>query len=475
MRGFGGNTQFRTQAPAGIAAGASVAVDAGGKIGPSTVLLGFYSLTFVVPIAELLIVYLHAHIPVVWIADAILTLVLLTTGRIGAFWRANVARPWMAVIVLFIAAALLGIYPGRSVPYILTYASRFHIFPFYACAIALNTRQVRHALSWIGCGSFLLVALCLQFGEMKEGRLVIPDTDFSNPNDLGLAILLAMGALVAFKSTISRTLAVLALPVFVMEILRTGSRACLITLVALLLMLFLLVSKRVKMLLMILIPVGGAVIATAVPSTTLKRMTLIVSDTAGPRSVNSEELSQAIDSQAARTELQKRAFELALRHPILGVGAMNLEDAIDDMIRGLTGRKSGWQGAHNTYLEVAGENGFPAAILYIAVIIMTIKMNYRSYRICRNVPQLLPASAQSLALLMMILAFGVCTAFSNNAYAPPVCAVIGLSAANFFAVQREARAFVREAEAPQPAVPRRVAPKPVRYPAPAFARPQWRA
>jgi hypothetical protein len=472
MRGFGGNTQFRTPA---LEAGAAVPAESSQDLGPSVMLLGFYSLSLMVPIAELIVIYLHVWVPVVWIADAILTVLLLTTGRMGAFLRANVARPWMIMLVLFSAAAVLGLYPGRSVPFIFSYGLRFHIYPIYACALALNTRQVRHAIAWIGSGSFIILALCIVFGEVRDGRLIVPDTDFSNPNDLGLGILLAMGALVVFRSKIARTFAFVCVPLFVMEILRTGSRACLVTLIALLLMLFMLVSSRTKILLGILVPIAAVVIAATMSSFTLSRLTLIVADTSSARTVDDQELSNAIGSQAARTELQKRALELTFSHPLLGVGATNLEDGIDEMIRGITGKKSGWQGAHNTYLEVAGENGFPAAILYIVAIVMTIRLNYRSYRICRNVPQLLPASTQCLALLVMAMAFAVCTSFSNNAYSPPLCAIVGLSAANFFAVTREAKAYARAEEAVQPFAQPRPKPKPVRYPAPVFARPQWPA
>jgi O-antigen ligase len=474
MRGFGGNTQFRPNPlPLATAAGP----EPGGGITPTVALFGFFSLTLIVPIAELLIIYLHAHIPVVVIADAILTILLLTTGRVTAFMRVDGAKLWMALLVLFGAAALFGIYPGRSAPFILTYAYRFHLFPFYACALAVSTKQVRHAISWIGWGSFVIMLLALKFGEMLDGRLAIPDTDFSNPNDLGLGILLAMSGLIVFRSKFSRALAVLGLPVFVMLILRTGSRACLVTVVALIVMLLMLLPSRTRVLMMILIPVGGAIIMTAVPSTTLSRMTLIVADTSGPRSVDDLQLSNAIDSQAARTELQKRAFNLALRNPLLGVGAMNLEDAIDDMIRKATGKKSGWQGAHNTYLEIAGEDGFPAAIIYVIVMLTMVRLNYRSYRTCRNVKQLMPASAQCLSLLMMTMAFALCTVFNNDAYSPTLCMMLGLSAANFLAVQREAKAYVREAEgAAVPTVRQQFKAQQVRrYPAPALARPQWGA
>jgi hypothetical protein len=404
--------------------------------GPWIVLLGFYVLTFTVPIAELLIVYWHAHIPVVVIADAVLTVGLVLTGRIGAFWETPLAKPWMAAMVLFIIAAVLGDYPGRSVPFILQYAIRFHIFPFYCCAIALHTRNVRHLFSWVGWGSFLLLFLCLHYGKVEEGRLVVPDTDLANPNDLGLALLFAMSGLLLLKSLWSRILTVCALPVFVYEILQTGSRACLVTLVALALILFMLVSTRAKIVMGVMIPVAAAIVLTVLPSLTVTRLMLIVADPTNFK-LDNDQLRGALDSQAARTELQERAIQLAFRNPIFGVGPLMFEDAVESMVERLIGKKSGWQGAHNTYLEVAAENGIPAMLLYTWSLLLCLKLNYQSYKMCRGRPDRSDVATQSLALILMTLAFEICTFFSNNAYDPKVCVLVGLTAANFLAIRRE--------------------------------------
>ena len=123
-------------------------------------------------------------------------------------------------MVLCTIAAVLGEYPGRSVPFILEYDIRFHLVPFYYCAIAVSTKNVRHVFSWVGWGAFILLLLCLAYGQVQEGRLAIPDTDMANPNDLGLGILFTMTGLLVLKSRVGRILAVLALPVFLYQVLQ---------------------------------------------------------------------------------------------------------------------------------------------------------------------------------------------------------------------------------------------------------------
>jgi hypothetical protein len=420
-------------------------------------LLGLFTLTLTVPIAELLIVYLHLHIPVVVFCNIILTLGLIATGQIGAFWNSSLAKPWMITVVLFIIAAVLSEFPRRSGPYILEYALRFHVFPFYCCAIATTTKKVRHVFSWVGWGAFIMLFLCLMFGQLRDGRLVIPDTDMNNPNDLGLGVMFAMTGLVVLKSRISRILIFLTLPVFIMEILKTGSRACFVTLVAVVAISFFMASKRTRLILVIATPVAAVAALTVIPSFTLSRLTLIVSDPT--RAQVSEQLKGAVDSQEARAELQKRAIELTVRHPVFGVGALMFQDAVEGMVHDLTGKKSGWQGAHNTYLEVAAEDGIPAMLFYTWSVLLCLVTNYRAYKMCRENPAVNEAATQSFGLILMTVTFAICTFFNNNAYYPGVCVLVGLTAANYLAVERERKALPGKLVGLQSAVRKPVAPR----------------
>ena len=51
-----------------------------------------------------------------------------------------------------------------------------------------------------------------------------------------------------------------------------------------------------------------------------------------------------MDSQAARTELQERAIDLTLQHPLLGVGALMFADAVEEMVRANLGSQIGMAG-----------------------------------------------------------------------------------------------------------------------------------
>lgn len=405
--------------------------------GLTNVLMGLYSMMLTVPIAEILIVYLHAHISVVVIVDAILTILLIMSGRLGRFFETPMAKPWMVLLVLYGIAAVLGVYKGESVPFIFEYGIRFHVLPLYFCALALTPDQVRKSLRWMGWGMLLLVFLCFKFGTSEDGRFLLPDTSLSNPNDLAFAFLFGMSCLMLNKSKLARAMAVGVCGVVLYFILKTASRASLITLIAMVIFLFIFASRRMKILLVIAVPVTAALLIALTPSFAIKRLSLITPNEAAAG--NDSQLRNAIDSEEARSELQQRAIKLALHNPLFGVGPLEFLNGVELMVRQSTGQKSGWQGAHNTYLQVAAEAGIPAMILYLVCLYYCAKLNIQTFLSCRRNPTVSEAGTQSLVLILMTIAFAVCVAFSNNAYDPRVDMLVALSAANFLAVRDELR------------------------------------
>lgn len=403
--------------------------------GLTNVLMGLYSMMLTVPIAEILVVYLHAHVSVVVIVDAGLTILLIMSGRMARFFETPMAKPWMILLVLYGIAAVVGVYKTESVPFIFQYGIRFHVLPLYFCALALTPDQVRKSLRWIGWGMLLLVFLCVKFGASEEGRFLLPDTSLANPNDLAFAFLFGMSCLILNKSKLARAMAVGVCGVVLYFILKTASRASLITLLAMVLVLFIFATRRMKILLIVAIPVAAGLLVALTPSFALKRLSLITPNHTAAG--NDAQLRNAIDSEEARSELQQRAIKLALHNPLFGVGPLEFVNGVEMMVREATGKKSGWQGAHNTYLQVAAEAGIPAMILYLLSLYYCAKLSIQTFLTCRRNPPVSEAATQSLVLILMTIAFAVCVGFSNNAYDPRLDMLVSLSAANFLAVRDE--------------------------------------
>jgi O-antigen ligase len=73
-------------------------------------------------------------------------------------------------------------------------------------------------------------------------------------------------------------------------------------------------------------------------------------------------------SLEARKELLRESIQLTLQHPVFGVGPGNFPVATE-----------AWHVAHNTYTELSAEGGFPALILFVAIVVLAFR-NVRKVR-----------------------------------------------------------------------------------------------
>jgi O-antigen ligase len=204
--------------------------------------------------------------------------------------------------------------------------------------------------------------------------------------------------------------------------------------------LFILSTGRVRILVLAISPLLVTLASLAVPAATWVRLSKIFVNPEAEYAVTvDEDVRRAIESQMARTNLQKRATQLALRHPVLGVGPLMFADATDLMVKVQTGQKSGWQNPHNVYLQIAAESGIPACILLVWILIACIRLNHRSIKVCRQAG-FSRERGQSFCLLLATVIFGVGMFFSNFAYGPQLPMLVGLAVANSAALEWAVRA-----------------------------------
>ena len=89
-----------------------------------------------------------------------------------------------------------------------------------------------------------------------------------------------------------------------------------------------------------------------------------------------------------------------------------------------------WQVAHNGYLQVAADTGLPGAILFISLIWMCLKTNYRSFRQSEG-----EAALISFVIFLASLVYTIGILFCSVAYDYYLPLLVGLTAANFLALQ----------------------------------------
>jgi O-antigen ligase len=294
-------------------------------------------------------------------------------------------------------------------------------------------------MQWAGMGGFALLLLIVRYGQYPDGRLSLPETSLGNPNDLAVSLLLAslfMVTLLSSRSKLVRVMVVLGLLFGVYNILQTGSRANFLTVLVVGVFGFLSAPARIKGMLVFLGPLAAIAMIFLLPASTTRRLTMIVLNPA--QVVNqSDETRSVVGSQMARTELQKRAIEVTLQNPLLGVGPLMFADAVDAMVREDSGMKSGWQNAHNVYLQLGAENGIPAFVLFVGTMIWGIRTNIRVYRLVRKDARLKAYETHTMCLMLLMVAYGFGITFGNYIYDPGFPILIGLTAANYLAIQRD--------------------------------------
>jgi hypothetical protein len=402
-------------------------------------LLGCYLFLHLAIIPEILTTYLHIKVHIVAATGFGALLLSLFHGHLGRFFRTPLLLPWMLLYFWYGVAGLFGLWPRFCLDFLWEYGLRFHIAPVFICAAALSLRQVRLLLYWAGAGGLMVLFYCWRYGDFNGIRFVIPYTSLGNPNDLSFHLLYTFSFLVLLlwtRSLPARVVVILATPVALMYLLKTGSRGNFITLVAAVLTFLATARRSQRLAACVLLVASLPVILPLVPRSTLDRLRTLAWVFSEEAPAGDTEVQRAIESQEARRHLQRRAIELTFEHPLLGVGPLMFAPAVDTRVRAETGRKSTWQNPHNAYLQVSSETGIPGLIFYAWTLGLCIRLNHRNLVIARERGHRM-GTGQSLSLLLACVVYAVATLFSHLAYAYYLPFLVGLTAANHLAIRQE--------------------------------------
>jgi len=396
--------------------------------------LALYVFLFGSLTVEFIMIHGGVRFPLVGPFFIVMFLIYLVSGHPLRFAQTKFFLPWCFLIFWWLLAGATGIYRGRSIPYLLEYAIRIHTLPLIICGIALDLRSMRRLLYGCGFAVPVMLAGCYLWGTMSQDRFLIPNTTAANANDLALRLLM-FGCLflVFFGGGLAlRFLGILTLPVLIYYVLKTGSRANLLTM-GIILVVSLFMLPGAKKMLPILAILGFFCAIPFLPQATLNRLSSFFYVPTGIESMRAAELAQhAVDSTNGRMQLQRRAIELTIEHPLLGVGPLNFEDGVEDMVQKEERHRSGWQVAHNSYLQVAADTGLPGAILFTWLIWTCLKTNYRSFRQSEG-----EAALISFVILLASMVYAIGILFCSVAYDFYLPLLVGLTAANLLALQRQ--------------------------------------
>jgi O-antigen ligase len=290
------------------------------------------------------------------------------------------------------------------------YAWLANLAVFVAGAQVLATpRLIRRSLVVIAMATLFLAIVAERSPAQEHERLSMEGT-LGNANDLATMLLFGLPCWGLIYGSgrggfPKKALAATAIAFHIWLVLRTGSRGGLLALLAILTIAWLRVSVAKKIVSIGLAGILGLTALAYLPESTRERYR---SWSPGPDAEG--EFSEAAQSAQVRYRILQQGLKVSLQHPLLGVGMGNFIYGANEEAE-KAGQHPLWRGAHNSFLQVSSELGFPALLIYCALLVHSGRA---SYRLARKGP--LEQQPLGWCVLAMAICFAITSFFLNMPY-----------------------------------------------------------
>jgi hypothetical protein len=366
------------------------------------------------------------------IAGLVVLGAFLVSGKALRSLNYRAGQLWLFLMAWLLLAILTSRWPGGSFTLLRNYIPKLHFLLFYVVAFSVTIRQCRTLFYANIMAGFVILLSCFAFGRpsLTDARLSIPGSImFDNPNDLALGLVVTMGYfvyLVSQHGLVKRAAGAAGIAIAFYYLIKTGSRGSLVACLGFYAA-YLLMSKHRFRILVFTLPIAFATLFL-VPHETIDRLSLVF------KSESDVTRGDSVEESALASEMQRRGLLVAslrymfISRPIFGVGPGQFNDAYWEDSKA-KGKHVASLGTHNTYTQFGSEAGLPAVIAYIAVIVIGIRTNYRTYRSVEGntKPEGRELATMSLALLMTTLAFSINILFHHVGYTGYLPVMAGLT------------------------------------------------
>jgi O-antigen ligase len=331
----------------------------------------------------------------------ILSLLALIFSLRDIRWRLSREIIYLALLTaqLFLASALSPIWRGGALQVTLDFAKVLIVIVVISVTVN-STKRLRLLIVTQAASVAVIAAVAIWKGHLAYGRLAgILGGNYSNPNDLALAIVLSSPLCLVLiflaKTRLGKAGWALALPLMVYAVIRTGSRGGFLSLsvvTAVCLWEFAIRGRRRYLL------VVAGLLGIIIWQTSSRMLVERINGTFDQKS----NTASAYDSSQERQQLFWRSIEVTKEHPLFGIGPGNFQ-----VVSGW------WQPSHNSYTQMTSEGGLPAFILYALI----LALGFTSARATKRLPRG-PKESKLLAraLQASLTGFIVGSVFSSMAY-----------------------------------------------------------
>lgn len=368
--------------------------------------------------------------------------------------------PILAITLGLLAVMLAGIptslWPGHSITFAVKIYMTTIVFMVLVAASARTVRDVEWYASLNLYGAlFYAIVVNVFFRVGSDGRL--GNLVYYDANDYALVTVASIPFAVYFmrsgNKTSRRVVGLIALGLFVLGVVKSGSRGGFIAMVAVLLYM-LLRYRAIPSRLRLFAAVAG-----------VGFMAMLASDHYWDqmRTILHPQEDYNWTDPSGRREVWKRGLGYVAARPILGVGVGAFpvaEGTLSEIAREYAARGRGfkWSVAHNSFLEVAAELGVPGFLLFVSLFLVSIRMMMRVRAGPRYGPWITSReTALAQVLVMSLVGFAAAAVFVSAEYFSYLYFLLGMVIALDKVLRlRRDTAFA----APAPARPMRMAASP---------------
>jgi putative inorganic carbon (HCO3(-)) transporter len=362
----------------------------------------------------------------------ILALLALSGGVMGGdvmgAGRSRVGIFLIAFSIWMIAISPLSVWPGGSFHMLKEIWIKNVLVFFILVSVLITSAECLRVFYVLAAATVTIVLLSFKYATMTTGRLKFITGTLANSNDLAAYLLVgAPFCLLALQRSgpIMKAVWLASLALLVNLVLKTGSRAGLLTLGFILVYMFIKARPLMKLAMGTVAICAVLAAPFLLPQSVLDRYALIFS-TSSANELDSKQAEYAAGSTEGRTRMLQLSLQLTASNPLFGVGPGMFAVAASDEAKEL-GERAAWLQTHNLYTQVSSETGLPGFFLYIAV--LAIGLRNLSY-VQKWAGQLNPdLSAMASWARISYLAFLVTGLFSSTAFQLNIIILLAISQA----------------------------------------------
>jgi O-antigen ligase len=376
-------------------------------------------------IHQLLEYLLHADTYLLYFVAIPVLIAIPATGGFKRAFRFRPARFWTAFAVWLLPTSIFSSWKLGS----LTFVSGFYrtelVLLFAIAGLVTNWRECRWLMYTISAAALTNLVSVLLFRKVDDdGRTNLVFGTVRNANDYSGHLIFVLPFLLwvvlTAKSRYLRVCGIGALALGLYEILAAGSRGAMIGLATAIAVFAITATSRVRRIVIVLAPLLAILAISLLPASVVHRIFLFSAD-------NSAISEGAMESSHDREQLLKDSIATAIRHPLFGVGPGQFAN-VEGQQTAQAGQRL-WYDAHNSFMEIASENGIAGLILYIGGVLSSLLLLNKSRRLLVGKSGVAEALAAITCVRISLISFCVTIFFLNFGYYFYLPALAGIAIA----------------------------------------------